>query len=554
MLLTVQNLSKSYGAITILQDVSFVVNAGQHIGLVGPNGVGKSTLLRLLMRQEEPDEGSITYGPSVEVGYLPQTTPDFYGQSIDDLIYESLGSLRRLEERMHALEAEMTVADEQRLAELLEEYSQVTTRFQDQGGYELDHKISTILDGLRLSYLPRDRDVSTLSGGERARVGLATLLLRAPDIVLFDEPTNHLDVTSLEWLESYLAAYHGAALIVSHDRQFLNRAVNAIFELDEYKRTIKTYVGNYDAYVEQKAADRQKWQEDYEQQQEEIKELRKRIKEKGKHIGHSYRPRRDNDKFAVHFFSQRVDKAVSRDIHEAEERLKRIEENPVPKPPELVRVTSYFKSKPMESQEVIRFEGVGKQFDGRLLFRDLTASIGPRARITLVGPNGIGKTTLFKLILGLERPDMGSISVAPGARIGYLPQEPDSLDLKKTVLESYREGQVGFEGELIGKLIGYGLFRLEDMQKQIGQLSIGQRRKLEIARLMATDPNVLLLDEPTNFISLDVLEAFEEAIVSFPGPVLVISHDRWFLQRFGGETWTIAEQRVSRQEAVSVLE
>src|SRR5579875_569753 len=535
MLLQARNISKFYGAVTVLEDVSFVLNEGERIGLVGPNGVGKSTLLKILIGQESADSGSFSFAPSTEFGYLPQTTPEFYRHTMQDLILEAAGNLRQLEERMRELETAMSTAAEEQLAALMEEYTLISGRFEDRGGYELDHKINTILDGLRISYLPRTREMQTLSGGEKARVGLATLLLRSPDLLLLDEPTNHLDVASLEWLESYLARYKGGILLVSHDRQFLNRAVNAIFEIDEYSHHLKKYEGNYDTYVAAKAAERAKWEEDYERQQEEIKELRKRIRESARQVGHGYRPPRDNDKTARFFFAQRVDSAISRNVRAAEEQLKRIEANPIPKPPELLQVNSHINSAGIASQVVIQLAQVSKSYGERTLFHNLDLLVTPQARIMLIGPNGAGKTTLLRIIMGLEAPDAGTVQVASGARIGYLPQEPDTLDLNKTVIETYRYGQVGYEGEFIGRLLGYGLFRLEDMPNKVGQLSIGQRRKLEIARLMAAGPNVLLLDEPTNYISLDVLEAFEAAVLAFPGPVIAISHDRWFIQRFGGE-------------------
>lgn len=541
MVVTARNLSKSYGAINVLHDISFVVNTGDRVGLVGSNGVGKSTLLNILVGQEEADSGSIALAPSIEVGYLPQTTPEFYGRTLQDLILASVGNLRQLEERMRHIETAMTTAHEEDLASLLEEYGQVSTKFQDRGGYDLDYKIDTILEGLRIAYLPRTQEVQTLSGGEKARVGLATLLLKSPDLLLLDEPTNHLDFASMEWLESYLAHSASAMLMVSHDRQFLNRTVNQIFEIDEHNHHLKKYEGNYDAYVLAKAAERARWEVDYERQQEEIKELRKRIKETARQVGHSYRPPRDNDKYARYFFAQRVDSTVSRNIRAAEEQLKRIETDPIPKPPELIRVNSHFQTEPMQSRVVVNAMHLTKCWGARCILQDISFTLTQDARVVLVGPNGAGKTTLLKLLMGQEEPDSGEVQLAASARIGYLPQESVDLDPQKTVLETYRYGQVGYEAEFVAKLIGYGLFRLEDMHKTVGQLSVGQRRKLEIARLMAQEPNVLFLDEPTNYISLDVLEAFEHAIVNFPGPVLAISHDRWFIQRFGGKVWELVD-------------
>lgn len=556
MLLTVRNLTKSYGAVNVLSSIGFLVNEGDRVGLVGPNGVGKSTLLRILTDQEEADEGTFSYAPSTETGYLPQSTPDFYGQSIQDLLLEAVGHLRRLEEEMRRIENTMSNAPlSADLPQLLEEYGSVSARFQDAGGYDLDYRIDTILAGLHIDYLSRERVVSTLSGGERARLGLAVLLLRSPDILLLDEPTNHLDFASLAWLEEYLTAYRGGILIVSHDRQFLNRAVNRICEIDEHSHQLKEYTGNYDAYVEAKVAERKRWEEDYARQQEEISDLRKRIKEAAAHARRNYHTPRDNDKFAKHYFEQSVQRTQSRTIKSAEVQLARIEADPVPKPPEILRVTSHFQGNSIESREVLRIQGVSKSWGEQLVLNNIELTLETRARIALIGPNGAGKSTLLKLIVGQETPDSGTILRSPDVRIGYLPQDPEDLDPNKTVLETYRYGQIGYEGEFTARLIGYGLFRLEDMRKTVRQLSLGQRRKLEIARLMAQEPNVLLLDEPTNYISLDVLEAVETAILNFPGPVLAISHDRWFMRRFGGVFWELDQGKlIKHEEAIPLLE
>src|SRR5438876_6892232 len=541
-MLAVRHLSKSYGAITVLEDISFIVNPNDRVGIVGSNGVGKTTLLNILVGQESIDSGSFSFDPNTEVGYLPQTTPEFSGHTMQDLILESVGNLRQLEERTRELEIAMSTAKDDQLAGLTDEYEQVSTRFQDRGGYELDYRIDTILEGLRISYLPRDREMQTLSGGEKARVGLAILLLRSPDLLLLDEPANHLDFASLEWLESYLSNYKGRILLVSHDRQFLNRTVNQIFEIDEHSHHLKKYDGNYDTYVLAKAAERAKWEEDYERQQEEIKELRKRMRVTARNVAHN-RPPTDNDKSAYNFFGGRVQNTISRGVRAAEEQLRRIEANPIPKPPKLMQVSSSFNIEPLQAEVVVRVSKLTKCWDETCILDDVNFTIASGARILLFGPNGAGKTTLLKMLIGIEMPDRGEIHIVDSARIGYLPQDPQ-MDLEKTVLETYRYGQVGYEGEFVGRLIGYGLFSLEDMQKKVGQLSIGQRRKLEIARLMAEGPNVLLLDEPTNYISLDVLEAFEAAILTFPGPVIAVSHDRWFMQRFGGKVWELGGGKI----------
>jgi len=541
-MLAVRHIGKSYGAITVLDDISFIVNSNDRIGIVGSNGVGKTTLLNILIGQESHDSGSFSFTPRTEVGYLPQTTPEFFGHAMQDLILESIGKLRQLEERMRELESAMSTTNSEQLSGLMDEYEQASNSFHDRGGYGLDYKIDSILAGLRIAYLPRDREMQTLSGGEKARVGLAILLLRSPDLLLLDEPTNHLDFTSLEWLEAYLSNYKGAILLVSHDRQFLNRTVNQIFEIDEHTHHLKKYDGNYDAFVMAKAAERTAWEEDYERQQEEIKELRKRMRETARNVAH-HRPATDNDKTAYNFFGGRVQNTISRGVRAAEEQLRRIEANPIPKPPRLMQISSSFNVEPLQAEIVFRVSNLTKCWDETCILDDVNFTIASGARILLFGPNGVGKTTLLKMLMGIEKPDRGEIRIVDSARLGYLPQDPQ-MDLAKTVLETYSYGQVGYESEFVGRLIGYGLFSLEDMQKKVRQLSIGQRRKLEIARLMAEGPNVLLLDEPTNFISLDVLEAFESAIVTFPGPVIAVSHDRWFIQRFGGKMWELLEGKI----------
>src|SRR5216684_248340 len=419
-MLIVRHLSKSYGAIIVLDDISFVINPNDRVGIVGPNGVGKTTLLSILVGQESIDSGSFSFAPSTEVGYLPQTTPEFYGRTMQDLILESVGNLRQLEERMRQLEAAMGTASGDELAILIEEYDLVSTRFQDRGGYELDYKIDTILAGLRISYLPRDREIQTLSGGEKARVGLATLLLRSPDLLLLDEPTNHLDVASLEWLETYLARYRGAILLVSHDRQFLNRAVNQIFEIDEHTHRLKKYEGNYDAYVLAKAAERARWEEDYERQQEEIKELRKRMRETARNVAHN-RPATDNDKSAYNFFGGRVQNTISRGVRASEEQLRRIEADPLAKPPKLMQVSSYFNVEPLQAEVVIKVSNLTKCWDETCILDNVNFTFAADARILLFGPNGAGKTTLLKILMGFEKPDKGEINIVESARRGYLP-------------------------------------------------------------------------------------------------------------------------------------
>ncbi len=547
MLLQVKHLTKTFGAATVLDDITFAIDREERIGVVGANGAGKTTLLRLLTGEETPDSGSIRFAPDTALGYLSQSAPDDTTQTIERMVRAATGDLRLIEARMRELEAAMASATaEPELAPLLEEYGQLTTRFQERGGYDLDHRIEGVLSGMRLDYLPRDQEISKLSGGEKARVGIAALLLRSPDLLLLDEPTNHLDVATLEWLEGYLARYSGAVLMVSHDRQFLNRTVNRIFEVDDTTHQLRRYEGDYDAYAAAKAAQRAKWEEEYERQQEEIKELQKRMKVSGRQVAHNRQPT-DNDKTAYNFFGERVAQTVSRNVRDAEVRLARIEANPIEKPPPPMRFAPQFQGERLQSRTILGATGVTKRFGGRLILDAVDFLVGPGARILLTGPNGAGKTTLLRLLLGLEEPDEGEIRRAPGLRVGYLPQDPVTGDPDRTILDAYREGLVGYEGTLVAGLLGNGLFRLEDLPKRVGQLSLGQRRKLEITRLVALRPNALVLDEPTNYLSLDVLEVFEKAALEFPGPVIAVSHDRWFARRFGGEVWRLADGTLTRE-------
>jgi macrolide transport system ATP-binding/permease protein len=266
-------------------------------------------------------------------------------------------------------------------------------------------------------------------------------------------------------------------------------------------------------------------------------------------VAHNRKPK-DNDKMAYKGKGEWVADAVSRNVRAAEEQLRRIEADPIPKPPRLMHFQPKFQAEALRANAIVRMEHVSKRYGDRQVLRDVSLTALPESRIALVGPNGAGKTTLLRILLGLELPDEGSVRLAPGARVGYLPQEPEVGGGERTVFEAYREGLEGYESNLVAGILGNGLFHLEDLTKTVAQLSPGQKRKLELARLLALGPNVLLLDEPSNYVSLDVLEAFEAAVLAFPGPVLLISHDRWPLNRFSGARWELADGRLS-DEATS---
>jgi macrolide transport system ATP-binding/permease protein len=543
LLLSVEQIARAYGPLAVLEGVSFHVSAGERVGLVGANGSGKSTLLRIITAEIAPDQGRFNLARGVEVGYLPQEQPETADLTIDALIRDAVGGLRTLEQRLRELEAVLACAQGAELDAALAEYGDLAERFERRGGYELAHRVDAVVDGLGLGHLPRDRRVATLSGGERSRVMLAALLLQAPDLLLLDEPTNHLDFASAAWLEQFLAAYRGAFVAVSHDRHFLNRTVTRIVEIDEHSHGLREYVGDYDAYRAAREREHLRQEEEFLGQQEELKELRRAIKVSARRVSHN-RPPTDNDKFARHFFREQVDRAVARNVRNAEERLKRLESNPAPRPPRLLRINPDLDPAELRSDLAVQAEGLRKQFGERVVLDDVSFTLGSRARVVIVGENGAGKSTLLDLIAGRTRPDGGTIRLAGGVRLGYLDQDARGLDPGRTLVDSYLDGLDGPRDELVNGLFHYGLFRVDDLAKRVGQLSLGQRRKLQLAKLMAERANLLLLDEPTNHLSLDLLEAFERALADSPGPLLAVSHDRWFIERFGGQVWELRGGRL----------
>jgi macrolide transport system ATP-binding/permease protein len=542
-MLNIENLSKYYGPFLVLNDISFSLNKQMRVGLVGANGVGKSTLLKIIAGRETADAGTVSLEPGVSIGYLPQTLPISSGKTVEDTLAEAVADIRKIESRMRAIENELSSCGDHTEV-LLQEYGELSRQFEERGGYELDHRFDVVMEGLGISYLPRSRTVDSLSGGEKTRLGLAGLLLGSPDVLLLDEPTNNLDTTNLQWLEGYLGRCRGAVMMASHDRQFLNATANWIYEIDEHTHNLQKYAGNYNAYKTAKERERAKWEEDYQRQQHEIKELKRVMQAASSEAQRRQRPR-DKDKYALQFKAERSQAAATRNIRAARERLERIMENPVPKPPRPLQFKATFAGKEIRSAEVVRVTGLSKSYGSITVLRNIDFHLGASSRAVIIGPNGSGKTTLLRIITGGERPDAGSASLAPNIRPGYLPQEPRLAEKEMTILDYYRRGRPGREEDFIFGLVTCGLFRYDELNKTLAQMSLGQRRKLEIACLIAAEPNVLFLDEPTNHLSLDILESFEKAILDFNGPVLAVSHDRRFVQNFHGETWELREGRLT---------
>lgn len=544
MLLRIEKVTKSFGDHLVINQASFALSAGQKLGLVGANGVGKSTLLKLIVGELEADAGSVWLAPGAQVGYLPQMLATIEAQTISEVIDAALGDLVELEAQLRRLEQEMATSNGN-LDAVLAEYGRLTESFEQRGGYDRDHRVDEICAGLGIAHLPRTRTVDTLSGGEKARVGLAAILLQGPDLLLLDEPTNHLDFTALEWLEHFLQSFNGGVLVVSHDRQFLNQTVSAIVEITENDHRAQHFAGNYDFYAQVKAQARAKWIEEYWAQQEEIRELRQMIKSSARQIAHN-RPPRDGDKFLAYFKEQRVASAVSRNVRSAEEKLRRIEEDPLPKPPRELKINPDFDPQALVSHTPLTAFGLAMHYGGHTLLHDVSLALNPDSRVVLLGPNGAGKSTLLRILAGQLAPQAGAVARAASVELGYLDQEQETLAQEGTLFDAYRAGRSGDWEEMKAELLGYGLFTWPDLLKPVSTLSVGQKRKLQIACLIAQRANLLLLDEPTNHISLDVLEEFEQALLEFPGPILAVSHDRRFIEHFAREIWELRDGAIRR--------
>lgn len=542
-LLDVQHLTKSFGARIVLNDLSLIVNRGDRLCMVGENGSGKTTFAKILAGHLLPDSGSIKLSAAVTLGYLPQAAYFDAEQRVGAFLEAQLGEMAALRTELAALE--LALAQPQSgdaLAQLLARYGTVQEAFQLCGGYESDHQLESVLHGLHLDHIDPMQHVQVLSGGEKTRLALAGLLLSKPTLLMLDEPTNHLDMAALAWLERYLLTYTGAIIAISHDRKFLNKVATHIlaFTPDQQYRL---YHGNYDFFLHEREHIQQEAEAAYQAQQEEIKSLQQQIKHSTHNEGNG-RPPTDNDKFAKAFFAGRNDVRQARELGQAKKRLELLLANPLERPLAQWRINPTFAPNTIISREIIRFQGVSKAFDDRVLFRQFTATIYAGERIVLQGPNGIGKSTLIKLVMGLLEPDAGMVKLAAGAQIGYLDQEQEVLDDNLTVLEAYSRGLMGTEAALRAELHQYGVFSGDQALQRIGTLSVGQRRKLQIARIIATRANVLLLDEPTNHLDLESLEQFEAGLKTFNGTIFAITHDRAFAERVATTIWHLRDAQI----------
>lgn len=510
MLFQASGIIKRYGVDSILEGVSLQILERERIGLVGVNGAGKSTLLKILAGELSYDGGQIFKAKETTIGYLAQNS----GLESDGTIWEEMlkvfahlteteAELRQMEKRI-ADPNEMN--DEKKYADLLERYAVRSDWFKDHGGYEVETRIRSVLHGMGFSQFPMDTKISTLSGGQKTRLALARILLQAPDLLMLDEPTNHLDIETLTWLEDYLRAYSGALLVVSHDRYFLDRLVTGIVEIERHRS--RKYTGNYTRYMELKAAEYESQMKQYEKQQDEIAKLED-------------------------FIQRNIVRAST--TKRAQSRRKALEKMDVMDRPQgdLKKAQFSFDIAYMSGKEVLHVRDLSVAFDkeSQPLFQHAELDLRRGETVALIGPNGIGKSTLLKCLTGQMKPRTGSIEWGTKIKIGYYDQEQTSLNNKNTVLEELWSEYPHMEEARIRTVLGNFLFSGDDVKKQIGSLSGGEKARVSLAKLMLQESNVLILDEPTNHLDLFSKEVLESALINYEGTLLFISHDRYFLNK-----------------------
>jgi ATP-binding cassette subfamily F protein 3 len=545
-MLHVSKVSKSYGSETILSDISFVVNAGERVGLVGPNGAGKTTLLRIILGVEPPDHGSVRLDPpGLSVGYLSQALIFAEEESLNEALTRLTAAHSQAWGDMQRLAQAMSTAGGSKLNELTDAYAEAELRFEAAGGYELENRLEAVLAGLGLAGIPRELPVERLSGGQKTRLGLAGLLIQQPRLLLLDEPTNHLDIEALDWLEEWLRGYDGAVLIVSHDRTFLDAVTTRTLVIDPVSHNLRDFAGAYTAYTETLNHEIEQQWAAYQDQQVEIARLR----QAARHLRGIAKFRKGGkadtgDKFAKGFFANRGAGTVGRAKH-IERRLDQLlNEDRLEKPGRQWQLNPNFSGDGSGARRVLHLEGVKMAFDDNLLFDQVSLTLSYGQRIVLIGPNGTGKTTLLRIIMGEIEPAAGEVRLGAGVELGYLAQEQEILEADLTPYETIRRAAAGMNQTEIRTFLHSFLFAGDEVFVQNSSLSFGERARLMLASLIAQGCNFLLLDEPVNHLDIPSRERFEQALNQFPGTLLAVAHDRTFIQHVATGIWELREGRI----------
>ena len=533
-MLQVNGVSKAFGDKTILNEVSFILNRGQRAGLVGPNGCGKTTLLRIILGEIAADAGHVTLSPaSVRVGYLAQALEYPEGATLGQVLQQSLSATTRHERKLQALSEEIAQCAGAECDSLLAEYERVLAELESGAASGVRDRADTVLQALDLLGLDPAMPVVKLSGGQKTRLGLASLLVSEPDLLLLDEPTNHLDFEMLAWLERFLCEFRGAVLIVSHDRALLDHVTGTILELRPIDGTLNKYPGNYSDYFEAKQREREKQMAAYKDQQEFIARQTALLTEKKNYA-------RSIEQGTIHFHPRKIAKGIARRAVVQQRRIQRLldSEERVDKPRRAWDMRAGFGEAQETGRDVLRIEGVSMSFEATELFCDVSLTLRAGERTVLVGRNGSGKTTLLRLLVGELAPQSGSIHWGSGVVPGYFAQEQDVLDNALSAYETIRA--VGtMDSRDTRNFLHRFLFAGDDVFVPAGLLSFGERSRLILARLIAQGCNVLLLDEPFNHLDIPSRHQFEQALGEFAGTVLAVVHDRYFIERFATGLWGI---------------
>ncbi len=518
MILSCQNLSKTFVDHTVIRQASFQVEDNDKVAIVGINGAGKSTLLKMIVGELTPDTGSVVFAKDKTFGYLAQQD----GQDSSNTIYEELLSVKQelvdLEEDLRQLEYDMKHASDTELEELMKLYTSKTHAFESGDGYKYRSELIGVLKGLGFAEEDFSKPISTLSGGQKTRVSLARLLLLNPDLILLDEPTNHLDISSINWLETYLRTYKGSVIIVSHDRYFLDRIVNKVLSIDNSET--RMYLGNYSAFAEKSAEIRNAQMKAYLKQQDEI-----------------------------HHQQQVIDKLKSfnreKSIKRAESREKMLDKMEILEKPVELRDDMRFTLTPRitSGNDVLSIKELSKSFGDNLLFSGVDIEVKRGEHVAIIGDNGTGKTTLLKILNELETADEGEIHLGTKVEIGYYDQEHHVLHSEKTLFDEISDDYPTLTNTEIRNTLAAFLFTGEDVFKRIGDLSGGERGRVSLAKLMLSNANFLILDEPTNHLDITSKEILEQAINGYEGTVLYVSHDRYFVNQTASRILDLANQK-----------
>ena len=519
MILSCQNISKSFGTDEILKNVSFHIEENEKAAVVGINGAGKSTLLKIIMKQENPDEGEVTLAKDKTIGYLAQYQDVSGHHTIYEEVLDSKRDIIEMEERLRDMETQMNTLSGEALEQLLDTYHKLSHEFEQVNGYAYRSEVTGILKGLGFTEEEFDKKMSELSGGQKTRVSLGKLLVTKPDILLLDEPTNHLDIESIRWLETFLMNYKGAVLIVSHDRYFLDRVVSKVVEIFQHKGYV--YQGNYSDYAKKKAAIRAAMIKQYYNQQREI---------------------RHQEEVIAKLKSFNREKSIKR-AESREKLLDKIER--IEKPTEdNTDIRIVLEPNVVSGNDVLKVEGLAKAFPPLQLFSGINFEVKRGERVALIGNNGTGKTTILKIINELISPDAGTVTLGSNVHIGYYDQEHQQLHMEKTIFDEIADDYPNLNNTKVRNVLAAFLFTDDDVYKRIEDLSGGERGRVALAKLMLSDANFLILDEPTNHLDIASKEILEEALNSYTGTVLYVSHDRYFINQTATRILDLTNQSV----------